>query len=226
MTDIPNYSILSKKQILNEMKKKNIIIDEFLKSNLNTCSYDITLGKYFYREQDNNIHKKYKIFNPYDMTHVKKKWGKYKKAMTKLEAEKIYDVKLNNIDEKDKIIIIYPNETLLCHTNEFIGGVKTITTMMKGKSSMRRSNITICEDAGWGDIGYYNRWTLEITNKSKFYNTVLVVGKPIGQIIFMKTDPCEESYSEKGKYQIIEDLEELKKKWKPTNMLPKLYNTI
>jgi len=38
--------------------------------------------------------------------------------------------------------------------------------------------------AGWGDVGYINRWTMEITNNSRFYAIPLVVGRRIAQIVF------------------------------------------
>ncbi|MCX8513508.1 MAG: hypothetical protein ORN26_00305 [Candidatus Pacebacteria bacterium] len=41
-----------------------------------------------------------------------------------------------------------PGETILAHTNEFIGGRNHITTMMKARSSMGRSFIEVCKCAG------------------------------------------------------------------------------
>lgn len=223
----PNYSILSKDKILQEYNNKNIFIYDFNVNQLNTCSYDIVLGKYYYREQNSVLKKGIttRIFNQYDKDEVIKKWGSYSKSVSVQTIKEIYKIPLNGICNDEEIILIHPGETLLCHSQEFIGGVKNITTMLKGKSSMRRSNITICDDAGWGDIGYCNRWTLEITNKSKYYSTVLVVGRPIGQIIFMKTDDCDECYTQNGKYQNTKDVFSMIKKWKPTDMLPKSYLT-
>lgn len=58
----------------------------------------------------------------------------------------------------DRIIWITPGETILAHTNEFIGGCKSVTTMMKARSSLGRNFIEVCKCAGWGDVGYINRW--------------------------------------------------------------------
>jgi hypothetical protein len=33
-----------------------------------------------------------------------------------------------------------------------------VTTMMKARSSLGRNFIEICKCAGWGDVGYINRW--------------------------------------------------------------------
>ena len=54
------------------------------------------------------------------------------------------------------------------------------------------------------------------------------VGERIGQLIFHTTGPVEGSYSDgrngmSGKYQHIDNLEELKKSWRPEMMLPRAY---
>jgi dCTP deaminase len=94
--------------------------------------------------------------------------------------------KLDNIAPDDHIIFLGPGETILGHTNgqshcirtlctrpsssvcgwwlEFLGGRHTVTTMMKARSSLGRNFIEVCKCAGWGDIGYINRWTMEITS--------------------------------------------------------------
>lgn len=67
-----------------------------------------------------------------------------------------------------------------------------------------------------GDVGYVNRWTMEITNNSKNYIIPLVVGRRIAQIIFFETGPIlERDYTTTGKYASSTDIKELKKAWKP-----------
>jgi dCTP deaminase len=96
--------------------------------------------------------------------------------------------------------------------------------MMKARSSLGRSFIEVCKCAGWGDVGYVNRWTMEITNNSEHYHIPLVVGRRIAQIVFFETGPIlTTDYSKNGKYQSSEDLEEIKRKWNPSLMLPRLY---
>ena len=207
--------ILSDKQILNYTQENKIIIEPFDINNLSTSSYDVTLGPYFYREDKNCD-----IFNPYDKNSVNKTWGTYKKAKTCEE----YNIKLKNINKNQKIILIKPGETILAHTNEFIGGLNNITTMMKARSSMGRCFIEICKCAGWGDVGYINRWTMEITNNSQYHTIPLLVGSRIAQIIFLETgEIIGDDYKVKGKYNQNLSLNTLKEEWKPTDMLPKLY---
>jgi dCTP deaminase len=74
---------------------------------------------------------------------------------------------------------------------------------------MGRNFIEVCKCAGWGDIGYINRWTMEITNNSRYYSIPLVVGRRIAQIVFFDSDGTigERSYtSSNGKYQTADDI--------------------
>lgn len=59
---------------------------------------------------------------------------------------------------------------------------------MKARSSLGRNFIEICKCAGWGDVGYVNRWTMEITNNSRYYTIPLVVGRRVAQIVFFETE--------------------------------------
>jgi dCTP deaminase len=82
----------------------------------------------------------------------------------------------------------------------------------------------VCKCAGWGDVGYINRWTMEITNNSRHYAIPLVVGRRIAQIVFFETGHIlNNDYSSSGKYQSHQDLTKMKKEWNPSSMLPKLY---
>lgn len=216
---------LSDKRILEEMKKGDIVISPFNDDQLATSSYDVTLGEWFFREQPTKYnHSLYNIWSQEHMEHV---WGadKVERAVTAKEAFKKYNFDWNSgIREDDKVIVLRPGETILAHTNEFIGGKDHITTMMKARSSMGRNFIEVCKCAGWGDVGYVNRWTMEITNNSKNYIIPLVVGRRIAQIIFFETGPIRErDYTKAGKYAASTNITELKKAWKPESMLPQLY---
>lgn len=60
-------------------------------------------------------------------------------------SERTGNALLANIDADDLIIWIKPGETILGHTMEFIGGRKSVTTMMKARSSMGRNFIEVCK---------------------------------------------------------------------------------
>lgn len=214
---------LSDKQILAELKNGDVVIEPFDRRNLATSSYDVTLGEYFFAEQ-NPPHFE-NVYNIYDKNHIDRVWGtKPLRAKTAKEVMQKYRFDFNGISPDDKVILLAPGETILAHTNEFIGGRKHITTMMKARSSLGRSFIEVCKCAGWGDVGYINRWTMEITNNSANYYIPLVVGRRIAQIIFFETGEILESdYAVSGKYQSSQSLAQLKKSWKPEMMLPKLH---
>lgn len=214
---------LSDKKILEEIKKGGVVITPFKRSNLATSSYDVTLGEYFFIEQPPKHFQN--IFNIYEKEHVDRVWGtKPLRAKSAKEVFKDYKFDFGNISPNDKVILLAPGETILAHTDEFIGGRKHITTMMKARSSLGRSFIEVCKCAGWGDVGYVNRWTMEITNNSNHYYIPLVVGRRIAQIVFFETgEILEKDYTIAGKYQTTTDMKKLAKSWNPTSMLPKLY---
>jgi hypothetical protein len=113
---------LSDKRILEEMKKGDIVISPFDRSQLATSSYDVTLGEYFFREQPPKYnHSLYNIWNQEHMEHV---WGadKVERAVSAKEAFKKYNFDwTGGIRPDDKVVVLRPGETILAHTNEFIG---------------------------------------------------------------------------------------------------------
>src|SRR3989344_4385728 len=216
---------LSDRRILEEMKKGDIVISPFDPEHLATSSYDVTLGEWFFREQPPKFnHALYNIWSKEQMEHV---WGadKVERAILASEAFKKYNFEYEGIRPDDKVIMMRPGETILAHTNEFIGGKGHITTMMKARSSTGRNFIEGCKCAGWGDVGYINRWTMEITNNSMHYAIPLVVGRRIAQLVFFETGPIAGAdYNKGGKYNSSTDIKKLQKMWKPSLMLPRLWS--
>lgn len=71
--------------------------------------------------------------------------------------------------------------TILGHTREVIGSNKFVCRM-QARSTTARMGVMICRDAGLGDVGYINHWTMEISSTSK--GVFLMPGMRIGQITF------------------------------------------
>lgn len=205
------------------MKDGSVIIEPFDRDNLATSSYDVTLGEYYFVEQVPPHFEN--LYNLYDKEHLDRVWGtKPLRADLAPEVFKKYHFNWTGISKNDRVILLAPGETILGHTQEFIGGREHVTTMMKARSSMGRNFISVCKCAGWGDVGYVNRWTMEISNVSNHYYIPLVVGRRIAQIVFFETGPIlGKDYAVHGKYASSTDLKELKKQWEPIMMLPQLY---
>nr|QBK88709.1 MAG: trimeric dUTP diphosphatase [Mimivirus LCMiAC01] len=222
------YSLLNNDDIKKYRNEGEIVIEPFNEKQLGNTSYDITLGPYYYREQlpqkGNSIH------NLFSEKSTAEYWGKPLKALPYGDYKKQGMLSENvknseNIKDDDLVIPIDAHECILGHSNEFIGGKTHVTTMLKSRSSTGRNNITTCACSGWGDIGYYNRYTLELRNLSRFHKTFLVVNRRYAQVVFLKCNKINNkiSYHSTGKYQTASNLDELKKTWNPTMMLPKMY---
>lgn len=218
--------VLSKPEILKHLKRGNIVIAPFNLENVANASYDVRLGKYFFR-QDPIKHSQ--VLNPFYEKSMRRMYNGVEEATLVSEIRS----KLNpfyGLKGRDRVMLIAPGESILAHTIEFIGGkngvngMSAITTEMRARSSIGRIGIGVCKCAGWGDIGYVNRWTMEITN---FSNVIipLPVGIRIAQIIFHETIAVggTDVYGAKGKYQSSDSLAQIKKNWKPEDMLPRLY---
>ena len=218
-----DFSTLSDKKILQYLKSGRIIISPFVKENLNTSSMDVTLGNFYYREQRPEPGRS--IYSPWSESDVRSIWGGPQKAIKARQYMKsVGIVELGGIHPNDEIIPIAPGETILAHTQEFIGGRDGITTMMKARSSLGRNFIEVCKCAGWGDVGYTNRWTMEITNNSRDFAIPLVVGRRIAQIVFFEVgEIVNKDYTVDGKYQSENSLVAMKKNWQPEAMLPKMW---
>lgn len=209
--------ILSNKEIYDRLFY-DVIIHPFNMANLNTASYDVTLGANYYVESVVDGECTPRIYNPYSKSDVDAVW-KYCKATTAKYS-------FENIGRHERVILLPPRANILAHTQEFIGARRNITTMMKARSSIGRNLIAVCMCAGMGDVGYFNRWTMEITNKSDLYTIPLVVGRRIAQIVFLETGELFDSkrdYAAQGKYQTELELKALEAAWTPEMMLPKLY---
>lgn len=216
--------LLSRNAILRHMQKGSIVIDPFDERKLKTTSYDVSLGEWFWRE--GNPEGRATVHNVYDEESTRRVWqGPFRAILADRVRERL-GTSLNNISRDSKIILLRPRETILAHTEEFIGGRDCVVTKMYARSSLGRNFVEVCKDAGWGDVGYFNRWTMEVTNNSQYFTIPLVMGRRIGQIVFYEVEPLARStdyVAEQGKYQKSQDLEEVKQSWRPEMMIPQMH---
>ena len=222
-------SVLSDRDIFEARKSGEIIIDPFVPEHVKGSSYDVRVGHYYY-ETERNV--KGGIYNPFDQASVMRYFGSVKEAVTHEQfLDETHLRRLEGIPLDHKIIVIGAGQRILAHTHEFIGSVpgSDITTMMKARSSTGRNGFSVCHDAGWGDPGYFNRWTMEIQNINREHPLPLPVGTRVGQIVFFNTGIVEIPYRSKYQRDSYEGLpasvalERIKANWKPDDMLPKTY---
>lgn len=217
-------AVYSDAHILLAMQDRDIVIRPFDQNSLGTSSYDVRLGEWYYAERPPQSGRLSAVYNIYSEEQMRRVWGEPQRASQAIDAVPPHMVAELALRQGERIILLAPGETILAHTEEFIGGRDHITTMMKARSSFGRNFIEVCKCAGWGDVGFINRWTMEITNNSRFYHIPLVAGRRIAQIIFFETGRIlGKDYAASGKYQTSVSVDEIVENWRPEMMLPRLH---
>ncbi len=217
--------LLSQDQIRKHMEDGTSVLAPFDERKLKTTSYDVSLGEWYWRERAPAG--RATVHNLYDEESTNVVWEGPFRAEPIEEVGKRLGREFKNIPAGTKVILIDPGETVLGHTEEFIGGREICVAKMYARSSLARNFVEVCKDAGWGDIGYFNRWTMEITNNSRYFSIPLVMGRRIAQMVFYKVAPLAKKtidyVGEGGKYQRSQDVEEVKRSWCPEMMLPQMH---
>jgi dCTP deaminase len=216
--------VYSNKQIRKALDDGHIVIHPFIDANLAGSSFDVTLGHYYYRTERPS---EGGFYNPFDQKSVAGYFSGAMKAELHKDWAKKHGRKLfQNIPPSQPIIVLRPHERILAHTHEFIGIKAPGTSTMQARSTWGRNGVAVCLDAGWGDPGYINRWTMEIYNMNQHESVVLPVGERIAQLVFYETGPVDGEYRKlSGKYQtkLSKNLDDIIASWKPDQMLPRAY---
>lgn len=144
-------------EIDKEVKNKKIYIHPYIPSNIGPNSYDVTLDS--------------KLL-VYDMDN----------CGGVLDCKK--PNKLKNITIPEEGYILQPGILYLGSTVEYAGSDNYVP-MYDGRSSKARLGIGSHISAGFGDIGFKGKWTLEIT---VIHPTVVYPNMRIGQVYFMRVD--------------------------------------
>jgi dCTP deaminase len=214
--------VYSNLEIEQAIKDGHIVFHPYQPEHINGSSIDVTLGNWYFRTDRKNSTTFYSPFNKID---VDRYFGKPQKARPLREwCKETGNQPPENIPLDHPVIVLEPGERVLAHTHEFIGILPPGTTSMQSRSTWGRNGVAVCFDAGWGDPGYINRWTLEVYNLNQRHSIVLPVGERIAQIVFFHTGEVRGSYeSLSGKYNSSTNLDELVKNWTPESMLPRAY---
>lgn len=219
LTAVSQGGMLCDKVILRERATGNVVIEPYDERQLGPNSYDVRLGKWYYVETSDHC-----IYNTRSETSVHQTWGLPREAENAGDWMLAHGTTLEGIDPAEYIIWIHPGQSILAHTQEFIGTRHKVVATMQARSSIGRSFLVVCSCAGFGDEGFINRWTMEITNRSRHHSIPLVAGQRIAQIAFHATEGANKNYAANGgKYQTSTDLAVIQSTWRPEMMLPRLY---
>lgn len=151
--------ILTKKEILEEIKKKNIHISPFKKENIGPASIDLTLADEF------RVFIEYKSIILSEHTNAEKLTKKIKQKQITLE----------------------PGDFVLAKTQEKISLPENICAFLSGRSRFARMGLLIDVTAFFIHPGVSNTQVFEIKNISQNEIT-LSKGLKIAQLILVRTE--------------------------------------
>lgn len=201
-----------------------VVFHPYVEEHIAGSSIDVTLGQWYYKTERQNLGG---VYNPFDPDAVERYFeGPFEAESHEEWCKKHGRTLFKGIPADHPIIVLEPGERILAHTHEFIGVKGNATSTMQARSTWGRNGVAVCLDAGWGDPGYVNRWTMEIYNMNQRDAVILPVGERIAQLVFYATGTVESEYHHlSGKYQRsqADDLATLVKNWKPEHMLPRAY---
>ena len=148
------------------------MISPFNESQLQPCSYDVTLSPSIIRYSGDGI---------------------IDASSRKFEHSLEY-FKFNMNDDG---YVLSPGDFILGSTNEFINLPDYLAARYEGKSSMGRIGLASHITAGFIDPGFRGTITLEIKNENNHYIRIRP-NMPIGQFCFFETSPVERPYGSEG----------------------------
>ncbi len=124
--------ILTSEEIKKQMYGGNIFIEDFCEERLNPNSYNLRLTDKVYTYKDSVL----------DLRTVK-------------------DVELEEWHIPESGLVLQPNKLYLANTLEYTE-THNFVPQIDGRSSIGRVGMFVHVTAGFGDIGFCGRWTLEI----------------------------------------------------------------
>ncbi len=148
--------ILSDKDVLERVRKEAIIVDPFIKKNLQPSSLDLELSE------------EIRIFNNWEQGEIDVRQKKEPSRVVKISKDGF---------------VIHPNEFVLGCTREKFKLPNDIAGKLEGRSSLGRLGLIVHATAGYVDPGFEGWLTLEISNLSKLPIRIYS-GMRIAQICF------------------------------------------
>jgi dCTP deaminase len=188
--------ILSGDEIIRRVGAKDLLIEPFDQRAKQPNGWEVRLGPWWFAPTGRIWQ-----YEPWSAMSQQRYWG---------------EPQVPNHSE-GKAICIPPHTVILGHTLEWIGALRDYVPYLRCRSGVARSSATICSCAGFGEVGYAFRWTVEIENRTSA-DMILPVGARIGQVVFspLETGGFEDQDLYTGSYGKSVD------QWSPWDMLPKL----
>lgn len=178
----PTGAILTGAEIVRQMIMGNIEIDGFDMKNLNPNSYNLTLGDTI------------KTYRPVYQSKNKNDHSMYLDILKDNPYEEI------TITEEGFALV--PGKVYIATTNERTFSSK-FQPKIDGRSSVGRLGIMVHLTAGYGDIGFDGKWTLEL---AVIQPIIIYPNIPICQVSFM-VPAGDTSIQYNGRYQHQTDAE-------------------
>lgn len=218
--------LLSDIQILQHIDWGSIVIDPIRPERLNTDSYDLELGPYFWRYERKLVRRPHECprGSGFVLEDARKAGGIWLQPNERVLGHSV-EVAGGRVGMKPNPQYIEPLSDIAKMAG-YEGMDKNIpvavTTHLQATSTAARHGITACMCAGWGDVGFWNIWVFEIENRTQD-RLWLPVGALIAQIAFQQVAVPERSYTEiTGQYQPLgaKDVADVRDAWTPESMLP------
>ena len=191
-------SVLSGTKIFEEVKNGNISIDPYDVNRINPNSYNLRLGNKLlvYKSPDYES-------NPALRERIRRipKVGRYIPSYKEI----ILDSHAPNLTDEyiigEEGFLLQPGILYLGTTMEKVYTDRYVP-ILNGRSSTGRLSMTVHITAGFGDVGFDGKWTLEITVT---HNLIVYPHDEILQIVF-ETVEGDTSYQYNGRYNHQEDV--------------------
>ena len=136
--------ILFDNQIVAAIAIGDVVIDPFDTNRLGPNSYDLRLGSELLTYRGPGVYESIQTWDPIDMRDPARS-----------------EMNLIAIPEEGRVL--FPGTLYLGHTIEVVGTRRKYVPHIEGRSSIGRLGMAIHVTAGFGDVGFCGRWTLEIT---------------------------------------------------------------
>lgn len=185
--------VLTKNYILKNLDK--FVLENVTEQQFSQNSIDLSLGEYVFVRVD-SCPKNELVKNSFEWNGVE-----YAKISIK------------------ESITLKPGMFALAYTDEWVGAKANTNICWQFLLKSTAARLGLDHNlAGWVETGYFSPLCLELHSHLPID---LKYGDLIGQAVFHTTTQDQIDYSKKGNYQKTNNIEELKKNWKPEDILPK-----